>query len=642
VEWASFLAEGADSELNLKFASLNPRNQATLRLRQYDVRQPWLVQLNDSSIGRLRIDENDLAVYLSIPPGLLQGDRNTLKIVQENDVVDDIRVGEIVLYDRPLDQLLAESAVEVTLRDAATGDALPGRITVVNEAGALQQLGAASNERLAVRPGIVYTSDGTAAFGLPAGDYTLYAGRGFEYSLDSVRVTLNEGDRVRQTMTIRREVPTPGYVSSDTHIHTWTHSGHGDATLQERLITLAGEGIEWPIATDHNVHIDYEATAEQLGVRPYFTPVIGNEVTTRIGHFNVFPVEPDARIPNHQLTDWDAIFDEVFQTPGVEIAILNHARDVHSEYRPFDPGHHNAVVGRNLDGWTLRANAMEIVNSSAQQADIMRLTRDWMGMLNGGRVLTPVGSSDSHDVGRYIVGQARTYIRTSDDDPAEIDQREAVDQFKAGRVMVSMGLLAEISIDGRYGPGDLAPASEEIEVAVRVLGPGWTRADRISLYANGRRLWTAPILEGDRPGVKWSGAWTLPRPAHDVYLVAVALGPGVRNGYWPLARPYQHEGPVWEPQVFGMTGAVWIDGDGDGSKTSAFEYADRLMDDAEGDWEQLFRNLARYDEAVASQAAYLIEATGEDLQDPSMKAIWQQAQPAVQSGVEAFLGGARR
>jgi hypothetical protein len=91
-----------------------------------------------------------------------------------------------------------------------------------------------------------------------------------------------------------------------------------------------------------------------------------------------------------------------------------------------------------------------------------------------------------------------------------------------------------------------------------------------------------------------------------------------------------------------MTGAVWIDGDGDGSKTSAFEYADRLMDDAEGDWEQLFRNLARYDEAVASQAAYLIEATGEDLQDPSMKAIWQQAQPAVQSGVEAFLGGARR
>ena len=54
---------------------------------------------------------------------------------------------------------------------------------------------------------------------------------------------------------------------------------------------------------------------------------------------------------------------------------------------------HNAVTGENLDGWKLRADAMELVNSGAQQTDMMRLYRDWFGLLNRGIVLTPVGAS---------------------------------------------------------------------------------------------------------------------------------------------------------------------------------------------------------------------------------------------------------
>ena len=33
----------------------------------------------------------------------------------------------------------------------------------------------------------------------------------------------------------------------------------------------------------------------------------------------------------------------------------------------------------------------------------------------------------------------------------------------AGRVSVSNGLLAEITVNDRYGPGDLVPASDEIK-----------------------------------------------------------------------------------------------------------------------------------------------------------------------------------
>ena len=172
---------------------------------------------------------------------------------------------------------------------------VPCRLTILSARGALATTGAMSTDRLAARPGVIYTADRTARFGLSAGDYTIHAGRGFEYGVATVRVSLKPGEAVRKELTIRREVPTPGYVACDTHIHTLTHSGHGDATDLERAITLAGEGIELPIATEHNKQVDYRAAALKAGVRPYFTPVVGNEVTTAVGHFNVFPCRPTAR-----------------------------------------------------------------------------------------------------------------------------------------------------------------------------------------------------------------------------------------------------------------------------------------------------------------------------------------------------------
>ena len=55
-----------------------------------------------------------------------------------------------------------------------------------------------------------------------------------------------------------------------------------DSTLDERVLTIAGEGIELPIATEHNRQIDYHAAAVKHAVRQYFTPVVGNEVTTSL------------------------------------------------------------------------------------------------------------------------------------------------------------------------------------------------------------------------------------------------------------------------------------------------------------------------------------------------------------------------
>ena len=128
----------------------------------------------------------------------------------------------------------------------------------------MQSVGNASDPHLAVRAGVVYVGDGHAVLSVPVGQYTLYAGRGFAYSLASTKLDVRAGDNPHVTLRLRRVVPTAGYVSCDTHIHTFTYSRHGDATIEERMLTLAGEDIELPIATDHYLQIDYDAPATAL------------------------------------------------------------------------------------------------------------------------------------------------------------------------------------------------------------------------------------------------------------------------------------------------------------------------------------------------------------------------------------------
>jgi hypothetical protein len=380
-------------------------------------------------------------------------------------------------------------------------------------------------------------------------------------------------------------------------------------------------------------------------VRQYFTPVMGNEVTTTIGHFNVFPVPAGSRVPDFKKKEWAAIFDEIFGTPGVKVAILNHARDLHSNTRPFGPQLFNAAIGENLDGWPMRFNGMEVINSAAIQTDPLQLTRDWMAVLNRGYAVTPVGSSDSHDVARHFVGQGRTYIRCDDADVSKIDVNAAVESFLAGRVMVSYGLLVEMIVEGKHRSGETAEVDDRvIEVGLRVLGPAWTQADGVRLFANGVMVredripansatgGTAAVGTAHPTGVKWEKVWRLARPNHDVPLVAIATGPGIREPYWPTAKPYQPTSPEWAPMVLGVSGAIWIDGDGDGRRTSAREYAERAFAAAGGDLEKLVTELAKFDAATAAQAAHLVRLSGRKLDSDEVQLALRGAAEQVQRG----------
>src|SRR5262249_48881499 len=156
---------------------------------------------------------------------------------------------------------------------------------------------------------------------------------------------------------------------------------------------------------------------------------------------------------------------------------------------------------------------------------------------------------DSHDVDHYIVGQGRSYVACPDADPGRLDVARACQSLRAGRVLVSLGLLVQLSVNERFSVGDLAPGlgNKKLNVKVTVRHPSWIQADRIELFANGVKIRESRL----EPGAKRLHAsapsarnletvdWTLPRPTHDQYIVAIASGPGVTAPYWPLAPPFQ-------------------------------------------------------------------------------------------------------
>ncbi|HYJ38779.1 MAG TPA: hypothetical protein VEV87_09185, partial [Chitinophagaceae bacterium] len=339
-----------------------------------------------------------------------------------------------------------------------------------------------------------------------------------------------------------------------------------------------------------------------------------------------------------KVKDWDGISQSINPTSH-KVAILNHGRDIHNGFRPFDEGRHIAIAGLNLDRWRLPANGMEVVNSGALLNDRMRLFLDWFGMLNRGISLTPVGASDSHDVGRYLVGQARTYIRATDNHPGNININEAISNFTKGNVMVSFGLLPEIKVNKEFGPGDLVSPRNEINIEVKVSGPSWINADSVTLFANGIKIHASAIKNKSAAGVKWKGNWNLRKQRQDIFLVAIAEGRQRNLPFWPIVKPYQPTNTSWSPYAIGCTGAVWIDADSDGKFTSAYEYASRLVVQFSNRMDSLIIKLNIYDETVAIQAAAILYESGIDLRHPNFQAALKMASNSTAGGINKFIEG---
>ena len=364
-------------------------------------------------------------------------------------------------------------------------------------------------------------------------------------------------------------------------------------------MTIAGEGVEVAVATDHNHHTDYRPVEKRVGVKGRYRSIIGNEFTTSIGHFNAFPIDGQAKPANHKHEDWVQLIKGLRATPGVRVVIANHPRRPSFDEGPWKAMKIHPVSGEmpGDDPW-IGLDAVEVLNGKGLLKTPALNFTDWFALLNRGYRIAAVAGADSHTVD-HPIGQCRTYIESATDDPDRIDVASVVDSFLAGRLLVSMGLLAKVRVDGRFVVGDLATGlGDEIDVEVEVQAPRWIAADRVDLYLNGEKVRSEKIEHGADDVVKYRRTLKFTTPHRDAHLVVVATGPPLDATYWTWGEADRY--------VIGATNPVWIDGDGDGEFTSAYGYAERLVDEHGADGRKLRAALATYDEAVAVQTASLL------------------------------------
>jgi hypothetical protein len=485
---------------------------------------------------------------------------------------------------------VAELAFEVRARG---GGPLPARLSFEPAEGgstALFTNPAAAPRELAARDNVVYSRTGRARITLPPGRYRVHASHGPEWSLDTEALELAAGQRATLAFELVHELDTPGWAGGDFHLHTLTYSGHGDANLEERVLSFLGEGLDFAVATDHDHLTDYGPTVRALGVEGAVTVITGDEVSTPVGHFNAFPLDPARGPVDSSGSDANALFRslraETNPSGLVPLIQVNHPRlgglDAFG-FLGLDP-----VTGASADPRYARDfDALEILNENlalgyhdpvADGVDThghahSALT-DWFHLLNRGERYAAVGNSDSHHVSAILAGYPRNYVRLAVDDPAHIDVAALTAAVRAKQLFTTTGPFVELELAGTPMGGDARAVDGHARLHVRVRAASWVACERALVFVNGERVATLPIAP-ERTPLRLDAeqvlcflgrcpdhgrARTLTPGPFDAWVSVVvegdgSLAPVLRAGARPLA----------------LTNPIWVDADGDGRWTSPHE-----------------------------------------------------------------------
>lgn len=570
-EWTETTPEPEGVRLDLAFVAESARDH-TVAIDQRDVNGPtWRLFVGEREVATLATSVARTVEHYEIPADALVLGENRLSIVaDEAESYDDIVIGPVRLFAGSLREVFDLAPFRVDVRERGSGRALPVRLTIVDADGAFPPIWYGERAETAVRDGIGYTLDGTFRAELPVGRYTVWASKGVEWSRARGELVVAREGSAPLELELERQVDTRGWVAADTHLHTLEFSGHGDASAAERIVTLAADGVELAIATEHNHQLDYRPFQQRVGATAWFTPVVGNEVTTRTGHFNAFPLEADGPLPDHTLEDWVALVDDVRAT-GAAVVILNHPRWPYQDDSPFALADLDPYSGAR-DGPRFTFDCLELVNSTCVMEDPFSILFDWLGVLNGGERVFCVGSSDSHTVGDPV-GQGRTYVRSSTDDAGALDVAELAGSFRTGRASVSYGIVADLELrsgDRAFGLGEVVTLPEPgapLVARVRVAAPHWVRPREVRLFANGVPAGRRAVpVEPDVPTDRWLELELALES--DAHVVAAVLGDPVDEPFWHALN---------DGYTFAATNPVFVDADGDGVWASPAEQAAALL-----------------------------------------------------------------
>ncbi len=412
----------------------------------------------------------------------------------------------------------------------------------------------------------VYAMEGCASLPLPRGNYEVVVSHGTTHTLEVSRVTAEVGKPVRIEAKLRRVVDTSAWTSCDFHLHA-APSPDAPMSLEARVATLAGVGVELAVATDHNAITDYGPAVRALGIGDRLATVVGDEITSQAspgkhkwGHFNAFPL----KVPSGGYDDGlPAYFDteprDVFKSARAAGALLlqvNHAR-MDPQIGYLDLVHFDAKTGKSDDTFADGFDLFEVFNGLwlTKPEKVREGMSDVMGLLRRGVRVVPTGNSDSHKLFFEEAGYPRTFVHGAAL-PREGREARVLEALKRGEVTVSSGPFVELTVDKAL-PGATVPRAKDgfVTIHVRVSAPAWVPFDGVDIIA------TDDVVKhldatSQKDGVRLDATVRLPIAA-DAALFAWATAKA------PLPHVLAHANAA----SLGFSGVVYVDADGDGHIT---------------------------------------------------------------------------
>jgi hypothetical protein len=387
----------------------------------------------------------------------------------------------------------------------------------------------------------VHFIDATGTTGMievPPGEYEVVVSRGTEYSDHRQRVVIRSGQTTAVDSTLVRVIDTPGFVSGDHHVHL-INSLDSAVTREERLGTMAAEGVEYFVATDHDFITDLRDDLRRSGLADFLSVDIGAEITSfNFGHFNAWPLTPQPDRVGGGPIDWGRagvppgmdypsagsyelspaeLFPVVrdrlrfgadesviqinhfngsmlgfFHIAGIDTALDPPQSSVDPSLIRQDP----ALTNLYDDGYT----ALEVwIEANRNQTALFLEANlgDWFNLLNQGRIKAGMADSDTHHTAIIQAGGPRTFLASPTDDPSDIRAAALAASVNQGRLIGTSGPFVQITIEGDGGAQGghdldlptLVPATTgTVTIRVDIQSPLWAEFDRIEVYAN-----TVPI-----------------------------------------------------------------------------------------------------------------------------------------------------
>lgn len=463
----------------------------------------------------------------------------------------------------------APARLQVTVRDG-DGVLLPARVQVFPSGAQTRPMIPASHGEDSF-PGnrlrVLYETAGTATVAVPPGTWELVVSRGYEYGLHRRTVTVTAGQNLAIDAVLEHQVDTTGVQCGDFHIHTSRSNDSGDPALVKVASAIA-DGLELPVRSDHEYIADFAAEIAALGAQRWAAGFGSVELTSfeLWGHMGVFPLTADPAAVNAGTPRWQSfptadrpdepfatlspvtVFDAVRARPEAPVVIINHPRGNtnYFGYVGYDP-----ITGMSTSpDWDTRFTLVEVFNDASWRGSLDGTVADWFGLLNAGRKIFAVGSSDSHGIASSPVGYPRTCLAVGTDDPRALTANQVRDTLAAGHGFVSGGIYVSARV-GATRPGDTATGlGDTADVEVEIQAADWVDVDAIDVVVDGTIVDTIPILPGDadpaNPTVRWRG--TIPvdvRAAGGGFVVIAAYGDAALEPVHPGRIPFGVTNPIF-------------------------------------------------------------------------------------------------